>query len=128
MLGTVTRREFVEWGFQRDHEIIRATKSFKECYQWAINRGLIPEVRSCKKCQYQLKIVKWKYAKTDGHLYLCLNNYCRSRWSIKEGSIFDYSALTMMETSRVIFHYYVRNINATQAYLDLKDLMKPSCD
>jgi hypothetical protein len=125
-MDTVTKREIVEWGFFRDHEILRVSKSFKLTVEWAIKNKLIPESRNCKHCHSPVRIYKSNKSVNDGHLYYCTNNHCKKKSSIKGGTIFQYSCLTFMEITRVIFHFFVRNINATQCHAELREIMNPN--
>ena len=45
------------------------------------------------------------------------------RSSVRIGTMFYGSCLTIMEIVRIVFHYFVRNYNATQAHLELKEII-----
>jgi len=56
----------------------------------------------------------------DGLLFKCTRLECRDiKISIREGTIFDGSHLTLMEILRLIFYFFTRGFNALQAYRDL---------
>jgi len=49
----------------------------------------------------------------DGLVFKCTRLECRDiKISIREGTIFDGSHMTLMEILRVIFYYFVRGFNA----------------
>ena len=59
----------------------------------------------------------------DGYAYFCVNRLCRSRLNIRNGTFFNTSQYTIMELSRICFHYFVRGYNATQTHLELREMI-----
>lgn len=58
----------------------------------------------------------------DGLLFRCTRLECREiKVSIREGTIFEGSYMTLMEILRIIFYYFIRGFNALQAYRDLAE-------
>jgi hypothetical protein len=50
----------------------------------------------------------------DIYTLVCKNSYCNRQYSIRHHTFLDNSTLTMNEIVRIIFHYFVRNYNATE--------------
>ena len=48
---------------------------------------------------------------------------CKLKSSVRLGTVFNHSHLTIMEFIRIVFHYFVRNLNAAQAHLDLREMV-----
>ena len=58
----------------------------------------------------------------DGLVFKCSRLECRDvKVSIREGTIFDGSHMTLMEILRVVFYYFIRGFNSLQAYRDLAE-------
>ena len=81
--------------------------------EWALDKGLISERRICKFCNSLMSIARNSSHNTDCYAYRCENNNCRQKMSLRCGTLFSCSKLTIMEISRIIFHYFVRDYNAT---------------
>jgi len=43
--------------------------------------------------------------------------------SIRHGTLFNSSKLTIMEIMRLVFHYFIRNFNATQAHMEMREMI-----
>ena len=50
---------------------------------------------------------------SDGYYFSCCKNECKTRVTIKTGTLFEISRNSVMEIVKVIFHYFVRGYNAT---------------
>ena len=58
----------------------------------------------------------------DGLVFKCTRLTCRDvKVSIREGTVFADSHMTLMEILRITFYYFVRGFNALQAFRDLKE-------
>lgn len=58
----------------------------------------------------------------DGILYKCTRLECKdSKITIREGTFFEGSNLTLMEFLRVMFYFFPRGFNALQTFLNLKE-------
>ena len=51
--------------------------------------------------------------------YRCPDKRCRKTASIRIGSIFEDSKLTLIESTRLIFHYFLENVARTQVLKEL---------
>lgn len=120
--GQLIKRDLVEYCFDRDLEIFRITKKFKRCLKWMLAKGIIPDGRACPSCAHPMRLVNIAAKAKDGIMYKChRHDLPELRMSIREGTIFEGSHLTLMESLRVIFYYFSRGFNAVQAYKDLKE-------
>eukprot|EP00347_Sterkiella_histriomuscorum_P015297 403357558 len=119
----VSRRELVEFGFTQDLEVIRVSRNFKTAMEWCIEKDLLPSKRVCKMCTTVMKIVRNTHQNADGYAFRCPNLECKFKMSMRKGTVFDCSKLTIMEMMRLIFHYFIRNYNATQAHLELREMI-----
>lgn len=60
-----------------------------------------------------MRIVNMHTKVKDGLVFKCSRLECRDiKISIREGTIFDGSHMTLMEILRVVFYYFVRGFNA----------------
>ncbi len=88
---------------------------------------MIPESRKCPNCENIMRILNCHGKAKDGILFKCSRLECREvKVSIREGTIFDYNNLTLMESIRVIFYYFSRGFNALQTFRDLKEFNIPT--
>lgn len=113
----------IEYCFSSDLEVIRATRTFKSCLEWAIDKGIMPKQLRCRKCGNPMKIVKSKRSTVDGYVFECFQRSCRTYSHLRSVSMYSISHITIMEITKTIFHYFVRNYNARQAVLDMKEII-----
>ena len=59
----------------------------------------------------------------DGYAYNCINRNCRYKINVRTGTFFNTTTYTIMELSRVVFHYFVRTYNATQTYHEMREMV-----
>jgi hypothetical protein len=112
----------VEYCFERDLEIFRITKKFKHCLKWMLAKGMLADGMVCPACSNQMRLVNIATKSKDGLLYKChRHDLPEYKISIREGTIFEGSHLTLMEALRVIFYYFSRGFNALQAFKDMKE-------
>lgn len=117
----MSRRELIEYGFTQDTEVIRASRNFKSNMEWAIEKGLMPKKRFCKSETgqeirghgkvYPMSLVKYCHTSSDCFYYRC--SKCKMRVGIRTGTLYSFCKLTLMEITRVLFHYFIKNYNAT---------------
>lgn len=120
------KRDVVENAFQRDLDIFRITKNFKRTVRWMIAKGMIPDTRCCPLCSNPMRIINNHAKQKDGLLFKCSRLECRDiKINIREGTIFEFNHMTLMEILRVIFYYFSRGFNAMQAFRDLKEFKIP---
>ena len=70
-----------------------------------------------------MKIVKSRKSAVDGFIFECATRACRTYSHIRSVSMYSISHITIMEITKTIFHYFVRNYNARQAVLDMKEII-----
>ncbi len=120
------KRDVVEYCFERDLEIFRITKKFKLCIKWMLGKGMLPPNRKCPCCDQLMRVVNCSSKVKDGLLYKCTRHDSGDvRMSIRQGTIFEGSSLTLMESLRLIFYYFARGFNAMQAFKELKEMQIP---
>ena len=69
--------------------------------------------RKCPCCEMPLRIVNVYTKVKDGLMFRCTWLECRDiKVSIREGTVFDGSHMTLMEILRIVFYYFVRGFNA----------------
>jgi hypothetical protein len=62
----------------------------------------------------------------DGIVFKCSRlNHPEIKISIREGTIFDGSHLTLMESIRIIFYFFARGFNGLQTFRDLREFSLP---
>ncbi len=83
---------------------------------------MLLERRSCPCCDKSMRLINIHSKVKDGLVFKCSRLECRDiKISIREGTIFDGSHMTLMEILRVIFYFFTRGFNALQAYRDLME-------
>lgn len=127
----------MEYCFERDLEVFRITRNFKRCLKWMIGKGFLYDNKKCPCCEYPMRLVHSSSKLKDGLIFKCsrVNNhdsYALSshssgevKVSIRNGTLFDGSNLTLMEAVRLVFYYFPRGFNALQAYKDLAEYNIP---
>ena len=116
------KRDAVEQCFERDLEIFRITKNYRRTLRWMVSKGMLLERRSCPCCDKSMRLINIHSKVKDGLVFKCSRLECRDiKISIREGTIFDGSHMTLMEILRVIFYFFTRGFNALQAYRDLME-------
>ena len=116
------KRDHVAAAFQRDLDIFRITRSFPRTLKWITLKQMLPATRNCPNCRNPLRVVDLRQKQKDGIVFKCVREECRSiKISIREGTIWADSSLTLMEGLRVVFYYFLRGFNALQAYRDLSE-------
>ena len=111
-LDTMLRKEMIEYCFSSDLEVVRATRTFKTTLEWAIQKGIMPKRLLCKKCSAPMRIEKSHRSSVDGFVFQCTTRNCRTYSHIRSVSMYSVSHITIMEITKVIFHYFVRAYNA----------------
>jgi hypothetical protein len=85
-------------------------------------KNMLPAERKCPCCENPMRLVNMHTKVKDGLVFKCTRLECRDiKISIREGTIFDGSHMTLMEILRVVFYYFVRGFNALQTYRDLAE-------
>lgn len=78
-----------------------------------ISKGMLQERRKCPCCEKAMRIINIHSKVKDGLVFKCTRLECRDiKVSIREGTIFDGSHLTLMEILRLIFYFFTRGFNA----------------
>jgi hypothetical protein len=67
-----------------------------------------------------MRFEKYTCKTSDGAYWRCPN--CKNKISLRTDTMFYLSRMTMMEQLRIILHYFVRNYNALQAAVELKEI------
>lgn len=131
------KRDVVEYCFERDLEVFRITRNFKRCLKWMIGKGFLYDNKKCPCCDYPMRLVHSSSKLKDGLIFKCsrVNNHDNYpltshssgevKVSIRNGTLFDGSNLTLMEAVRLVFYYFPRGFNALQAYKDLAEYQIP---
>ena len=101
--------------------MLRATKSFKNAFEWCVRKGLLPPKRMCR-CGYEMFVRRCTRFLADECCFKCPSQSCKRKISLRTGSLFEASKLTLMEVMRIVFYYFVRGFNAAQASTDLNEL------
>lgn len=74
---------------------------------------MLPSERKCPCCERPLRLINMHTKVKDGLLFKCTRMECRDiKVSIRDGTVFDGSHMTLMEIIRVIFYYFIRGFNA----------------
>jgi len=120
---TSSRRLYVEQAFQRDLEVWGATRSTSKTIAWLMMKGLLPIVKSCGTCGSRMRLVSARENHRDGYNYQCKRTLSCSKVSLRKGTFFDSTKLTLMESVRLIFHYYVRGFNGGQTVRELNEMI-----
>lgn len=85
-------------------------------------KNMLPAERKCPCCENSMRLVNMHTKVKDGLVFKCTRLECRDiKISIREGTIFDGSHMTLMEILRVVFYYFIRGFNALQTYRDLAE-------
>lgn len=119
----MVRKEMIEYCFSSDLEVVRATRTFKSTLEWAIEKGIMPKQLLCRKCNAPMKIEKSRRSTVDNFIFKCNSKNCRIYSHLRSVSMYSVSHITIMEITKVIFHYFVRNYNARQAVLEMKEII-----
>ena len=86
------------------------------------NKEMIPCERKCPCCEQPLRLVNIHSKVKDGLVFKCTRLECRDiKVTLREGTLFEGSHMTLMEILRIIFYYFVRGFNALQTYRDLAE-------
>lgn len=122
----VTRKDLVEYGFTNDLEVVRATRNMKSTIAWCIEKELLPPEKFCHTCRTykKMRLQRYSSGSVEGLSYRCLNVKCNSRVSMRHGTLLDCASITSMEIIKIIFHYFVRGFNATQAFNEIREIMQ----
>ena len=59
----------------------------------------------------------------DNFIFECMTRNCRTYSHLRSVSMYSISHITIMEITKTVFHYFVRNYNARQAVLDMKEII-----
>ena len=69
-----------------------------------------------------MKFEKYPCKVSDGAYWRCNGINCKHKVSIRQDTMFAQCRMTIMEQLRIICHYFVRNYNAFQASVELKEI------
>eukprot|EP01022_Parablepharisma_sp_SALTPOND_P015764 TRINITY_DN22565_c0_g1_i1.p1 TRINITY_DN22565_c0_g1~~TRINITY_DN22565_c0_g1_i1.p1 ORF type:complete len:165 (+),score=7.24 TRINITY_DN22565_c0_g1_i1:244-738(+) len=100
---------FMEETKEEPLHIIELTKSFDATVQWCFTNGLLCSNPRCPKCQSDMVLIK-DNNKIDLHVWSCSRKYshgCRSTLTMRHGSFFADSKLTIPELVRLMFHFFI---------------------
>ena len=99
----VSRLDSVQSAFSQEVSILDLTRDHQATIDWLYANNLLKKQVVCPKCSlHQLHIEKDK-TKADQMRYRCPDKRCRKTVSIRIGSIFEDSKLTLIESTRLIF-------------------------
>ena len=115
----ISRLESVQERLLDADFILDLTRKHETTFTWLLSKGLIQDKLICPKCnKYDVKIETDK-SKADLKRFRCPDRQCRKAISIRMGSIFESSKLTLMEYTRLAFHYFVKNISRSNVVKEL---------
>ena len=65
--------------------------------EWAMHRGLLAGSRACRRCPGQVVMVLENYGEGDGKRWRCPTQGCRSTPSIRSGSFYTNSKISLRD-------------------------------
>lgn len=84
---------------------IESRRSNERLVHWMMaERFLHPSMR-CERCLSQMKLERYKRAKKDHFVWRCPRDRCRARISIRDGSFFANSNLTLRKQLKIIINF-----------------------
>ncbi|HRP37607.1 MAG TPA: IS1595 family transposase [Candidatus Dojkabacteria bacterium] len=113
----VSRSERIQRRFRDEGDcIIELTRSFNKTIDWLFQNALLKRNTSCPKCLSEMSSKSDK-SQFDNFYFLCEN--CFTKKSIRFRTIFEDSRLTLVESVRLIFHYFIekKTLRETSAEL-----------
>ena len=72
-----------------------------DAIQWAMRHGLLAGSRACRRCPGQVAMVLEDYVEGDGKRWRCLTQGCRSTLSLRSGSFYSNSKLSLRDSIMV---------------------------
>jgi len=91
-----------------------------------IGKGMLPDSRKCPCCDQLMRLVNCSNKVKDGLLFKCTRHDSGDvRVSVRAGTIFEGSSMTLMESLRIVFYYFARGFNAMQTFKELKEFQIP---
>jgi len=110
----ISRLESVEANFNEDYSILELTRSHEDTVNWLFSKNLLKEKITCVRCFRNMMYKAKDSSKADRFRYRCADQSCRKTASIRTGSFFESSKLTLMEYTRIVFHYFLKNVSRTE--------------
>jgi len=68
-----------------------------DAIQWAMRHGLLADSRACRRCPGQVAMVLEDYGEGDGKRWRCPAQGCRSTLSIRSGSFYTNSKMSLRD-------------------------------
>jgi len=115
----VSRLDSVQSVFSQELSILDLTRDQQNTLDWLYQNNLLKRQVVCPKCSMQQLQREREKTKADQMRYRCPVKSCRKTVSIRIGSIFEDSKLTLIESTRLIFHYFLKNVTRTQVLKEL---------
>jgi len=72
-----------------------------DAIQWAMRHGLLAGSRACRHCPGPVAMVLEDYAEGDGKRWRCPTQGCRSTLSVRSGSFYVHSKLSLRDSIMV---------------------------
>jgi len=115
----ISRLQTIQNRFSEEETMLDITRHHEITLAWLYGNGLLKRDILCPKCsQANLKIEN-DNSKADRRRFRCPRTDCRKTASIRTGSIFENSKLTLMEYTRIVFYYFLNNVCRSQVLKEL---------
>jgi transposase-like protein len=113
------RRQQIEQNFQAAQaNVLELTRSHDHILTWLADQGLISRMKRCvtENCQ---GIMSWKRdtSRPDGYIFNC--HVCDAKSSIRRNTLFEGSHLSLMELTRIYFHYFLEKVSIKRCSREL---------
>ncbi len=115
----VSRLASVQEMLLEEETILDITRSHEDTLDWLYKKGLLQKEPTCPKCWQKEMKVERDSSKADLQRFRCRIRLCRGTASIRMGSFFEDSKLTLIEYTRIIFHYFVKDMPRSQVIKEL---------
>lgn len=108
----ISRLASVQRRFLEEESILDITRDHEKTLSWLVRHNLLKADRRCEQCGYQNMKIERDNSKADLKRFRC--GACRKTTSIRMGSFFQDSKLTLMEYTRIIFYYFLNCYSRTE--------------
>ncbi len=86
-------------------EDVEARRGNERLIHWMMQEGFLHSAMTCERCLTPMRLERYARARNDHFIWRCPRSNCRMRISIRDGSFFANSKLSLMKLLKVILNF-----------------------
>ncbi len=110
-----SRRGFVEERHCSIHDIYNITTRHQNTIKFLRDHSLLKTQVNCDQCGSKMSLIVNK-SKADLEQFRCSRKECGKTKSIRTKSFFENGKLTLMESTRLVFYYFLQDFTLEEIY------------